>query len=92
MVFYSDQCAPCRAVKLFIQKRAAEYPENAKEKLPRVIRINVLRHDELAEKYVVFSIPCLVLIKNGNPVEYVASSDQGQIDQLFLKAEVIGFA
>lgn len=92
LVFYANWCGPCKEVKPFIQKRAVEQAENQNEKFPRVIRINLDHHHEIADAYSVFSIPCLVLIKNGRPIQYLNSSDRTHISELFFKAEVIGFS
>lgn len=92
LVFYADWCGPCRDVKPHIQRRASKLPESSTEKFPRVIRINMDHHHDLADKYAVFSIPCMVLVKDGRPVEYVNSADRDKISELFYKAEVIGYA
>ena len=57
--FYAEWCGPCRMVAPVIEEIAAEYPEYA------VGKINVDDEPELASKYGVFSIPTLVVMKDG---------------------------
>ena len=57
--FYAEWCGPCRMVSPVIEEIAAEHPEYA------VGKINVDDEPELAGKYGVFSIPTLVVMKNG---------------------------
>ena len=57
--FYADWCGPCRMLSPIID-------EIAKERDDIVVgKINVDNEPELAEKFGVFSIPTLVIIKNG---------------------------
>ena len=92
LIFYANWCGPCKEIKPYIQRRAVAMKEDINEKCPRVVRINIDHHHELADKFAVFSIPCMVLIKNNRPVEYLQSTDRVAIDGFFMKAEVIGFA
>lgn len=92
LAFYANWCGPCKEVKPHIQRRATELEENPNEKFPRVIRINLDHHHEIADKFAVFSIPCMVLIKDGRPIQYVTSADRSMINELFIKAEVLGYA
>ena len=57
--FYADWCDPCKRLEPTIQKIANEN-ENVK-----VVRVNVDQEEELATKYEAFSIPTLVIIKDG---------------------------
>ena len=57
--FYAEWCGPCRMVSPVIEEIALEHPEYA------VGKINVDDEPELAGKYGVFSIPTLVVMKNG---------------------------
>lgn len=57
--FYAEWCGPCRMVAPVIEEIAAEHPEYA------VGKINVDDEPDLAGKYGVFSIPTLVVMKNG---------------------------
>lgn len=57
--FYADWCGPCRMVAPLIDEIAEERDDIA------VGKINVDDDPELAAKYGVFSIPTLVVLKNG---------------------------
>lgn len=56
--FNAEWCGPCKMLRPILDKYAEEH-ENAK-----IVSINVDNNSELAKKYNVFSIPCLVLIKD----------------------------
>ena len=60
--FYADWCGPCRLVLPIVEEIA-----NEREDLV-VAKVNVDDEPELAERYGVFSIPTLVVIKNGEVV------------------------
>lgn len=57
--FYADWCGPCRMLAPLIDEIAEERDDIA------VGKINVDDDPELAAKYGVFSIPTLVVLKNG---------------------------
>ena len=60
--FYADWCGPCRMVAPIIS-------EIADENLDIVVaKVNVDDQPELASEFGVFSIPTLVVIKNGSVV------------------------
>ena len=57
--FYADWCGPCRMVSPIVEELAAEHPEYV------IAKINVDSEPELAREYKVFSIPTLVVLKDG---------------------------
>ena len=57
--FYADWCGPCRMVAPVIEEIAREHPEYV------VGKINVDESPELAQKYGVFSIPTLAVVRDG---------------------------
>lgn len=57
--FYADWCGPCRMVSPIVDQIADENPQYL------VGKINVDEERELAEAFNVFSIPTLVVMKNG---------------------------
>ena len=57
--FYAEWCGPCRMVAPIVEEIAEEHPEYI------VGKVNVDDEPELAEKYGVFSIPTLLVLKNG---------------------------
>ena len=60
--FYADWCGPCRMVSPIIDEIAGERDDIA------VGKINVDAEQQLAAEFEVFSIPTLVVIKNGEIV------------------------
>ena len=61
--FNADWCGPCRMLRPIIDEVADE------NKKIKVVSINIDNEDELAEKYHVSSIPCLVLFEKGKEVK-----------------------
>lgn len=60
--FYADWCGPCQMMKPTIEEFEKAHPEI------KVKSINIDEEEELAEKYGVSSIPCLVVMKDGEEV------------------------
>ncbi len=61
--FNAQWCGPCKMLKPIIDSIADE------RKDIKVVSIDIDEEDELAEKYEVFSIPCVVVFKNGEEVK-----------------------
>ena len=61
--FYADWCGPCQMLKPTIEEFEKAHPEI------KVTSINIDEEEELAEKYGVSSIPCLVVLKDGEEVK-----------------------
>ena len=61
--FNAEWCGPCKMMRPVLDKYAEEH-ENVK-----IVSINVDDNRELARKYNVFSIPCLVVIKDGKELD-----------------------
>lgn len=57
--FYADWCGPCRMVLPIIEEIAGERDDVV------VAKVNVDDEPELAERFGVFSIPALFVLKNG---------------------------
>ena len=60
--FFATWCGPCRMVSPIVDEIAEECPQYV------VGKINVDEAAELAEKFGVYSIPTLVVLKNGKEV------------------------
>lgn len=58
--FNADWCGPCKMLKPVLEELSAT---------KKIVSINVDDEDELAEKYEVSSIPCLVLFKDGKEID-----------------------
>lgn len=60
--FWASWCGPCKMLAPVIEEIANEHPEI------KVGKVNVDDEPALADKYMVSSIPLVVLIKNGKVV------------------------
>ena len=61
--FYADWCGPCRMLAPMIDEIAREREDVI------VAKINVDEEQELASEFGIFSIPSLVVMKNGKIVD-----------------------
>ena len=66
--FYADWCGPCRMVSPLVDEIAEENPQYL------VGKINVDEEPELAQTFGVFSIPTLVVMKDGAVVRQSAGA------------------
>ncbi len=72
--FYADWCGPCRMVSPIVDEIAEERADI------KVVKINVDEQSELAEKFGIFSIPALVVMKDGKIVnQAVGARPKAQI-------------
>ena len=60
--FWASWCGPCRALGPSVDALGEELTE------VKVAKVNVDEERELAKKYKIFSIPTLLVIKDGQPV------------------------
>ena len=56
--FYADWCGPCRMLSPIIEEVSNE--ENVK-----LIKINVDKHEDIARRFGIMSIPTVIVFKNG---------------------------
>lgn len=61
--FYADWCGPCRMMKPIMKEFEKAHPEI------KVTTINADENEEMTEKYEVSSIPCVVVLKDGEEVK-----------------------
>ena len=66
--FYADWCGPCRMVSPIVDEIAEERDDIV------VGKVNVDNEPQLAEQFEVFSIPTLVVLKNGKVVNQSAGA------------------
>ena len=57
--FYATWCGPCKMIAPLLEEIAEEHPEYV------IAKVNVDSEPELAREYKVFSIPTLVVLKDG---------------------------
>ncbi len=60
--FNASWCAPCRMLRPILEDLAKESDSY------KIVSVNIDDEEELASKYGVYSIPCLILFKEGNEV------------------------
>lgn len=75
--FNAEWCGPCKMLAPVLDKLAEEN-ENIK-----VVSVNVDNNSDLAKQYNVFSIPCLVVIKDGQEINRsVGLISRTELDEL----------
>jgi thioredoxin 1 len=62
--FYADWCPPCRMLSPIIE-------EIESKKIVKVLKVNVDELKELALRYQIFSIPTLIIFKDGNEADRI---------------------
>lgn len=76
--FWAPWCGPCRMVGPVVEELAQDVGATAK-----IGKINVDEEGELAQAFGVVSIPTLVVMKNGKPVnKTVGFQDKGALQRL----------
>lgn len=61
--FFATWCGPCQMLSPVLEELSQEFPE------VEIVKVDVDEAPELAEKYGVFSIPNVVMIKNGKEID-----------------------
>jgi thioredoxin 1 len=64
--FWAPWCGPCRMLSPIVEKIAAANAGKAK-----FVKLNTDENPSLAGQYQVSGIPCLILFKNGQPVDRI---------------------
>lgn len=62
--FWAPWCGPCNALTPAIEELGKQYDGKAK-----IAKVNVDEERELAEKYMIMSIPCVMVFKDGQVVD-----------------------
>ncbi len=63
--FYASWCNPCKRVAEIIEKVATQLNNT------KIVKVNIEESSELASRYMVMSIPALILFKGGKPQEKI---------------------
>jgi len=64
--FWAPWCGPCKMLGPVVEELATEYAGKVK-----VGKLNTDENMELAAKFQITSIPCLILFKGGKPVQKI---------------------
>jgi len=64
--FWAEWCAPCRMIAPVLEELVRDYGG-----ILKVAKLDVDANQDLALQYGVFSIPTLILFKNGKPVDRI---------------------
>lgn len=73
--FWAPWCAPCRLVSPIVEELARDLGERL-----RVTKVNIDESVGVSARYAVFSIPTLVLFRDGEEVErYVGFRRKGEL-------------
>ena len=66
--FWAEWCGPCRKLAPMIEELANEYSEKVK-----FVKIKADENMQTAQKYSVSGLPCMLIFKNGEPVERIVN-------------------
>ncbi|MCL2389972.1 MAG: thioredoxin [Endomicrobia bacterium] len=64
--FWAPWCGPCKMLTPVIEELTAEYDGKVK-----ICKLNTDENMSLSAKFQITSIPCLILFKDGNPVQKI---------------------
>ena len=60
--FYADWCGPCQMMKPIMEEFEKTHPE------VKITAVNIDEDEEIADKYGVSGIPCIVILKDGKEI------------------------
>ncbi|MCD7780692.1 MAG: thioredoxin [Candidatus Gastranaerophilales bacterium] len=66
--FWAEWCGPCRKLSPVIDELSKEFDGKAK-----FVKIKADENMETAQKYSISGVPCLLIFKNGEPVERIVN-------------------
>ena len=69
--FWAEWCGPCKIIAPIFEKLSLEY----KKKL-KFAKVDISENQDLAEKYGVRAIPCLIVFNKGKEIERIIGSLQ----------------
>ncbi len=62
--FWASFCTPCEMLEPVFQEVSEELSEKAK-----FLRINIFDHEEIAKKFDTYTVPAVIIFKDGNIVD-----------------------
>ncbi len=72
--FWAPWCGPCRMIGPMIEELAQEVGDRAK-----ICKVNVDEEPELAQRYRIVSIPCVIVFRDGRDEERIVGA-RGKAD------------
>lgn len=73
--FWAEWCGPCKSISPTVEELSNEYDSKVD-----FVKVNVDQNNELALQYNVFSIPTLVIFRNGKVVaQAIGAASKGAI-------------
>lgn len=83
-IFWSDNCAPCKAFKPVVEKMAKQRSEKI-----RFIRINATKHQQLTQRFRLRGVPSVLAFKKGKQQSALHSGLQASAFSRWLDENVL---
>lgn len=74
--FFTDWCAPCKAIAPFFNSLKEMYP------VVKFLKCNIDDHQEIARKYKIESIPSFILIKDGLEKDRLVGANKVKLEEM----------
>ncbi len=78
--FFAEWCMPCLMISPIIEDLAEQIPK------VKFTKINIDDNQELAQKYNISSIPCLIIFKDGKEVDRIIGAQTAEVIESKVKA------
>lgn len=78
--FYADWCGPCQMLKPILEEASNNYPNI------KIVKVNVDQNASLCGEYNIYSIPHVLIFKDGVVVDqFIGYRTSEQIDEIIKK-------